>query len=98
MDNMGVSDTLNCLYCNKTETIEHVGIECVIARQLWQDVESLVRKLHYPQFKISDTEKHFGEKYNDYIKHIIVISIKDVIYQKSKNGDQMCLAEVERFI
>ena len=36
-------------------------------------------------FKISD----------DYIKHIIVTSTKDVIYQKRKNGEQMCLSDVK---
>ena len=95
---MGISKTPNCLYCNSTETIEHVYIECAYARQLWRDTENWVRILHYPHFKISDTEKIFGEKYNDHFKHIIVISIKDVIYLKWKNGDQMCLSDVKRAI
>ena len=81
---MGISETPHCLYCNNTETIEHVYIECVNARQLWQDIENWVRILHCPQFIISYTEKLFGEKYNDYIKHIIVISIIDVIHQMSQ--------------
>ena len=32
----------------------------------------------------SYTEKIFGEKYNNHFKHIIIISIKDAIYQKRK--------------
>ena len=36
-------------------------------------------------FKISD----------DYIEHIIVISTNDVIYQKRKNGGQMCQSDVK---
>ena len=42
--------------------------------------------------------KVFGEKYNDRLKRIIVISIKDVIYQKRKKGDQLCLSDVKRAI
>ena len=45
-----------------TETIEHVYIECVNARQLWRDTEHWLRILRYPHFKISDTEKVFGKK------------------------------------
>ena len=82
---MGISVTLNCVYCNNTDTIEHVVIECINARQLWQDVGNWVRILHYPQIRILDTEKLFGEKHNDYFKHIIALSTKDVIYQKRKN-------------
>ena len=94
---MGISETPNCLYCNNTETIERVYIECLNVRELWQNTEYWVTLLHYPQFKISDTQELFGEKFNDYIKHI-VISIKDVLYQKRKNGDRMCLADVKRSI
>ena len=55
--------------------------------------------MHYPQFKIiSDIDKLFGEKHNDYIKHIIDISTKDIIYQKQKNGEQMCLSDVKRSV
>ena len=93
---MGISRTPNCLFCNDMETIEHVYIECPNAIQLWQDTENWVKRLHYPHFKISDTEKVFGEKY-DYFKHIIFSSIKDVIYQKRKNGDKMCLSEEEKW-
>ena len=42
--------------------------------------------------------KVFGEKYNSRLKRIIVISIKDVIYQKRKKGDQLCLSDVKRAI
>ena len=94
---MGISKT-PCLYCNSTETIEHVHIECANARQLGRDTENWVRILQYPHFKISNTEKIFGEKYYDHFKHIIVISIKDVIYQKRKNGDQMSLSDVKRAV
>ena len=80
---MGISETPNCLYCNTIETIEHVFIECRNVRQLWQRTEKWVRLLHNPPFKISDTGLQiFGEKQSDYIKHIIIISTKDVIYQK----------------
>ena len=62
--------------------ISKIGLECCITLS----------------FKISHTAKLFGEKPNDYIKHFIVISTKDVIYQKLKNGDQMCLSDVKRSI
>ena len=58
---MGISTTPNCLFCNDLETIEHVYIECPNAIHLWQETENWVKTLHYPHFKISDTEKIFGE-------------------------------------
>ena len=63
---------------------------------LWFNTENWVKSLNFPHFKISENEKIFGEKHNDHLKHIIVISIKDVIYQKRKLGNNMQLADVKR--
>ena len=59
-------------------------MECPNAIHLWKETENWAKSLHYSHFKISDTEKKFDEKYNYHSKHIIIISIKDVIYQKRK--------------
>ena len=95
---MGISTTPNCLFCNELETIEHVYMECPNAIHLWQETENWVKSLSYPDFRISDIEKIFGEKYNNHFKHIIIISIKDVIYQKRKKSDIMYLQDVKRII
>ena len=95
---MGISTTPNCLFCNELETIEHVYMKCPNAIHVWQETENRVKSLHYQHFNISDTEKIFGEKYNNHFKHIIIISIKDVIYQKRKKGDKMYLQDVKRLI
>ena len=95
---MGISETPNCHFCNETETIEHIYMECPNVIQSWQQTENWVKCLQYPHFKISDSEKIFGEKYNNHFKHIIVISTKDVIYQKRKKGDKMFLSDVKRCI
>ena len=89
-------NTHSCLYCHDTETIEHIYIECENTIEVWQYTEHGVRPLHSPHFKISDIKKIFGGKQTDHIKHIIIISIKDVIYQKRKNGDKMCLSDGKR--
>ena len=44
---MRISENPNCLYCNNTETIEHIYIECIDARQLWQDNENWARMLNF---------------------------------------------------
>ena len=93
---MGISNTPNCLFCDEPETIEHVYLECPNAVNLWFNTENWVKSLNFPNFKISENEKIFGEKYNNHLKHIIVISIKDVIYQKRKLGNTMHLADVKR--
>ena len=49
-----------------------------------------------PHFKISDTEKIFGQKNSEYINQTVIVSVKDVIYQKRKKGDKMNLADVKR--
>ena len=95
---MGISETPNCLYCGTTETIEHVYLDCPNVVNLWQELESWVKSLHFPHFKISENEKIFEEKYNNHIKHITIISTKDVIYQKRKKGDKMNLSDVKRCI
>ena len=59
---MGISETPNCLFCHNIETIEHIYIECENVTELWNNTEKWVRRLYSPHFKISDTEKVFGEK------------------------------------
>ena len=78
---MGISTTPNCLFCDELETIEHVYLECPNVIELWREAENWVKSFQNPHFKLSDNENFFGDKYNDYLKHIIIISIKDVIYQ-----------------
>ena len=95
---MGISTKPNCLFCNELETIENIHMECPNAIHLWQETENWVKSLHYPHLKIPDTEKIFGEKYNNHFKHIIIISIKDVIHQKRKKGDKMYLQDVKKLI
>ena len=93
---MGISETPNCLFCDIPETIEHIYLECVNAIQLWSKTENWIKNLGYHHFKISDIEKIFGEKHNDLLKHTVVLSIKDVIYQKRKTGKKFFLADVKR--
>ena len=95
---MGISETPNCLFCGLTETIEHVYLKCPNVVALWQEIEGWVKSLHFPHFKISEIEKIFGEKYNNHIKHIIIISTKDTIYQTRKKGEKMNLADAKRCI
>ena len=95
---MNITDNPNCLFCNAKETIEHIYLECPNVIRLWQDTENWVKSLNYPHFKISDTEKFFGEKYNYQLKQLIITSIKDVIYQKRKQGNTMLLFDVKRRI
>ena len=95
---MGISETPNCLFCNETETIEHIYLKCPNVIQLWHQTEDWAKTFNIPHFKISKYEKIFGEKFNDHIKHVIVISVKDVIYQKRKKGDRMTLTDVKRCI
>ena len=95
---MEIIESPNCLFCNQIETIEHVYLECPNAINIWLETENWVKSLHYPHFKISDIEEIFGEKYNNLMKHLIITSIKDVIYCKRKTGDNMQLSDVKRML
>ena len=77
---MGISETHDCIKCNIVEAIEHVYIECDNFRKLWNTTENWVRTMYNPHFKIPDSEKTVGEKYNDCIKHMIITSVKVVIW------------------
>ena len=57
-----------------------------------------VKTLNFPHFKISDTEKIFGEKYIYQLKHLIITRTKYVIYLKRKQGNTMFLFDVKRTI
>ena len=45
---------------------------------------------------ISDHEKIFGCSTNNTITHLLITSVKDVIYQKRKQGKEMAIADVKR--
>ena len=95
---MNILDTPNCFFCNAIETIEHVYIDCPNVISLWHNTENWVKTMFSPHFKIADIEKNFGEKNNNQLKHLIITSIKDVIYAKRKQGNKMLLLDVKRSI
>ena len=95
---MKISDSELCHFCNETETIEHVYIECLNSSRLWTNTVAWVRDIHDPHFIISDFEKIFGSSTSNQMVNIIIISVKDVIYQKRKSGNVMEVTDVKRCI
>ena len=93
---MKIVESPYCLFCNHIETIEHIYLECPNAINIWYEVENWIRSIQYPHFKISDTEKIFGEKYNNQLKQLVITSTKDIIYFKRKTGDSVYLNDVKR--
>ena len=93
---MQISDTELCLYCNETETIEHAYLECRNSSSLWPYTITWVRRIHDPHFIVSDIDKIFGFSSNNQIVNLLIISVKDVIYQKRKTGNEMCITDVKR--
>ena len=94
---MNLSDTENCLYCNEgPETIEHIYLHCRNSIKIWFDTVSWVRRIYDPQFTISDHEKIFGGITNNQVLNVLILSVKDVIYQKRKVGKEMTLSEVKK--
>ena len=94
---MGIIEDDKCLYCkDHLETIEHIYIFCNNTIRIWNETISWVRNIYDPHFTISDQEKIFGYSSTDPIGQIIVISVKDVIYQKRKSGTRMMMADVKR--
>ena len=92
---MKITDSELCHFCNETETIEHAYLECRNSSRLWINIVSWVRDIHDPHFIISDIEKFFGSSSNNQIVNLIIISVKDVIYQKRKNGNVMDVTNVK---
>ena len=64
--------------------------------RIWNDVLTWVRSIYDPHFMISDHEKIFGCSSKDHICQLIIISGKDVIYQKRKSGKKMIITDVKR--
>ena len=62
----------------------------------WFDTVSWVRRIYDPQFTISDHEKIFGGITNNQVLNVLILSVKDVIYQKRKVGKEMTLSEVKK--
>ena len=94
---MGITEDENCLFCkDHIETIEHIYISCNNTVRIWNETISWVRNLYDPHFIISDQENIFGCISNDQICHTLIISVKDVIYQKRKSGTRMVMSDVKR--
>ena len=89
---MNIIDSKNCLFCKEyPETIEHIYLSCTNAIRLWNETISWVRSIYDPHFMISDHEKIFRCSSNNQVTHLIIISVKDVIYQKRKEGKEMVI-------
>ena len=93
---MGISENPNCIFCKiDTESIEHVYIEYENVKGLWKATKDWVRLFYYSHFKISDIEKNFGDKDNNQVKQLIILSVRDVIYCKRKTGRKMTLGDLK---
>ena len=94
---MNLIDSDKCLFCDEcVETIKPIYLECRNTIALWADTITWVRRIYDNHFIISDHEKIFGEPSNNQISNIIIISVKDVIYQKRKTGSKMTVLDVKR--
>ena len=83
LKNMNIVDSDICLYCNEhIETIEHIYLQCSNVKRLWKDTTSWVRNIYDQHFMISDHKKIFGCSKNNQITHLLITSVKDVIYKK----------------
>ena len=94
---MGIIERETCLYCkDHIETIEHIYLSCSNTITIWNETISWVRNVYDPHFIISDQEKIFGCTAKDQICQLVIISVKDVIYEKRKKGTKMSISDVKR--
>ena len=94
---MNIIESEKCLFCkDEIETIEHAYLYCVNSSKLWQDTITWVRNIHNHHFIISEQEKDFGSHQKDKLTDMIIISVKDVIYQKRKEGKEMGITDVKQ--
>ena len=77
-----------------TELIEQaLYIEYENVKGLRKATEDWVRLFYDSHFEISDIEKNFGDKDNNQVKQLIILSVRDVIYCKRKTGRKMTLGD-----
>ena len=94
---MNIIDSEKCLFCkDEVETIEHAYLYCVNSSKLWHDTITWVRNIHNHHFIISEQEKNFGSHQKNKVTDMIIISVKDVIYQKRKEGKEMVITDVKQ--
>ena len=55
-----------------------------------------VRSIYDHHYIISDHEKIIGCSTSNQVTHLIIISVKDVIYQKRKKGKRMMILDVRK--
>ena len=63
--------------------------------KLWNDTITWVRNIHDVHFIISDYENLFGCSTDNQVSQLLIISVKDVVYQKRKQGKEMTIADVK---
>ena len=94
---MKIVESENCLFCkDQVETIEHIYLQCPNSVNLWNETIKWVRNIQDRHFIISDHEKIFGTTDNIHVTNLLIISVKDVIYQKRKEGKTMSIIDVKR--
>ena len=74
----------------------YIYISCNNTVRIWNETISWERNVYDPHFIISDQENFSGCTSKDQICQILIISVKDVIYQKRKSGTRMVITDVKR--
>ena len=63
---------------------------------MWNETIYWVRNIYDPHFTMSDHEEIVGFSSNNQVTHLKTISVKDVIYQKRKEGKEMVISDVKK--
>ena len=92
-----IVDTEFCSFYNELiETIEHIYLYCDNVNHLWNDTSMWVRNIYNHHFMISDHEKICVCSTSNQVTHLIITSVKEVIYQKWKQGKEMMISDVQK--
>ena len=92
------NDRCHCGQTNINQSLLQTWSTFSNVKRPLKDTTSWVRNIYDQYLMMSDHEKIFGCSTYNQITHLLITSVKDVIYQKRKQGKEMTIADVKRCV
>ena len=97
---MGIKDNNLSPHCKEyVETFEHAFLQCTMVKQIWNDIETWLKRNVDNHLKLTDREKIFGvEGKNENIVMKTIIATKRVIYRNRQIPKEYTMREVKALL
>ena len=89
----------SCTFCrNKTETLQHLFLECTYTKILWNEFETYISSRIQEPIQLTLPDKLFGSRrFSSALNHLLLLAKRHIYYSRNKNL-KPCMQDLLQYI